>query len=370
MILLNLWSVKARDEIRGIAFGDVNNDGENEIVFASWDGKIQVIKSSNGEKIWVPIIKDVEGPAENVVTVQNTSDGPMILASIHKHIVALDAINRETLWYSTLDGWINNLRKVDIDDDGEDEIIASTLSGSTFGIDTNGEKLWVRKGVQLVSPYTLDIVDINLDGSSEVIKIGKKFDSIEILSSDGGLIRTFKVKSPVLAITHGKVLMDFPESVIFSLENGFGIILDGKPIIKTFKKPFKPYCLGVIDIDNDDNKEIVLGDWLSNSAMVYKIDSEKYTFKKLKEFKLNGNPMIIESIDLQGDGKESLIVGTKTKLGENEKVYIFSSSINGYKYIYNSRWRYCTCTSYPGYGTCTYKQFLCRIGLFLYRSRY
>ncbi len=323
MILLEQWSVKAKDEIRGINFGDLNNDGHNEVAFASWDGKIYVVKSQNGASVWTFSSKDLEGPAEHVEVLTTNSDEKKLIGTIHKHIVSLDVQNKSMEWYSTLDSWIVAIRKADIDEDGEQEIIATTLNGNTFGVDSTGEKIWSVEGYKKITPNLIQVVDVNYDGVPEIITLGRKPNILRVIGSDGGIINQINLKEEVKSISTIRDDAIGLNAIAVGTEKCIILVEDGKVYRKTIKGGHLPYHMTSGDVNNDENAELMVSDWKSNSVVVYKID-EDYNITKNSAHKFDGNPIFSKVINLKnGDKSNLLVIGVKaTKVGEEDQFYI------------------------------------------------
>ena len=323
MILLEQWSVKAKDEIRGINFGDLNKDGHNEVAFASWDGKIYVVKSQNGASVWTFSSKELEGPAEHVEVLTTNSDEKKLIGTIHKHIVSLDVQNKSMEWYSTLDSWIVAIRKADIDEDGEQEIIATTLNGNTFGVDSTGEKIWSVEGYKKITPNLIQVVDVNYDGVPEIITLGRKPNILRVIGSDGGIINQINLKEEVKSISTIRDDAIGLNAIAVGTEKCIILVEDGKVYRKTIKGGHLPYHMTSGDVNNDGNAELMVSDWKSNSVVVYKID-EDYNITKNSAHKFDGNPIFSKVINLKnGDKSNLLVIGVKaTKVGEEDQFYI------------------------------------------------
>ncbi len=326
MILLEQWSVKAKDEIRGINFGDLNNDGVNEVAFASWDGKIYVVKSQSGALIWTFSSKELEGPAEHVEVLTTNGSEKKLIGTIHKHIVSLDVQNKNMEWYSTLDSWIVAIRKADIDEDGEQEIIATTLNGNTFGIDSTGEKIWSVEGYKKITPNLIQVADVNYDGVPEIITLGKKPSTLRIIGSDGGIIDQVNLREEVKSISTIRDDAMGLNAIVVGTEKCIILLEDGKVYRKTIKGGHLPYHMTSGDVNNDENTELVVSDWKSNSVAVYKID-ENYNIIKDSSHKFDGNPIFSSIINPKnGNNSNILVIGVKaTKVGEEDQFYLIPS---------------------------------------------
>ncbi|MGQ4890948.1 MAG: hypothetical protein ACP6IP_00485 [Candidatus Njordarchaeia archaeon] len=320
-MLLELWSTKAKDEIRGIDFGDVDNDGKNEVIFASWDGKIYILKSENGSHLWTFSTKKIDGPAEHVKILEDKVGRSQLIGTIHKHILGIDVVNKELSWYTTLDSWITNLKKADIDDDGEFELIALTLKGSLFGVDSNGDKIWSIEGNNLVTPYTFCIGDVDLDGSAEIIKVGQKSNILEIIGSDGGIIKREKLPGEIKSLTLAEMSVEGEPTIIVGLDSGFILMKDGQKKYKKMRKKQLPYILKTFDANGDGLEELVVGDWLNNTLTIYGT-AEDGGLNKIRSINVGGNTLVVDKIDLAGGGSHSIIAGVRMNIGVEDLFFI------------------------------------------------
>jgi hypothetical protein len=173
---LDSWPVKLSDvAVSGVAAGDLDDDGEPEIVFVDEEGSVSVLGLS--------------GSIESSFGAGAPPVGPPVLADLNGDgaLEVLLAATNESLhaWYGTgesLSGWPVGLDAApcgqpaagDVDEDGAAEAVVACESGSVYcvGADGGDKPGWpLSAGVSLGAPPTLVDV-VGEDGIPEIVVSG------------------------------------------------------------------------------------------------------------------------------------------------------------------------------------------------------
>lgn len=131
------WSVDVSDAV-GIAAGDWDGDGVDEILVTTWDAKLTVLAPDGTTLTSVALPDDVEA----VYLVAHTT-GPRLLgvSFMAVHMMGLDG---EVLW-TYKGGWmptyIEGVHWGDVNGDGNDEIALGMMNGVHL-VSADGKRLW------------------------------------------------------------------------------------------------------------------------------------------------------------------------------------------------------------------------------------
>lgn len=305
MDIIPIWSASAKDLVREIVVGDINSDGVNEVIYASWDGSVYAVRGDNGNRVWIAKTSPYDEPAERLLLLKlNGLTIDHVGVTKHKKLIILDGLEGKRIWMQNLDSWIMSAIACDIDSDGRDEIAVITRKGQFYIVNDDGEIL-LRRNIQ--RPITKNIVtcsDIDGDRSPEIILGGKKLMGIK---SDGSLILSVKLSSPILSVTKGKILNTLEPAVVAGADNEL-LILHEKGKLHAKIENIKPVIIVTGDVDGDLQEEIIIGDWKTNSIRIFKIKMGKILEKST--IKMKSNVLHILCKDIDGDGKDEILAIT------------------------------------------------------------
>lgn len=187
MKVLEIWRFKDAESILGIDVGDINNNGQNEIIAYSKSGKILIIslegkllhKAQISEKksIWQVHIYDIDNDGENEIILAGL-DG--ILRTFKSDLT----YNLNCFWSHQFGASISGFLIDDINNDGLDNLIAFSLD----------------KTIRVLNPLDGSLVWGQLFGDGvggAIINTNiRKFGNKELLAcGNDGTIRVFNGKS-------------------------------------------------------------------------------------------------------------------------------------------------------------------------------
>ena len=184
----------AKAGMNGIHVADVNGDGKNEIIAASYDGNIYLFDAACN-KLWAYY---AACPAYTAYGVDINHDGKTeAVGGNCQHIILIDA-KGELIWKYRTGMTVVRITSGDIDGDGNPEIITGSdaPSGTSSILDiakSDGDAMWGKtyKGSKL---HGLLAADINGDGKDEVITGTSK---VNAYNSSGDTIWTTQVNGNV-----------------------------------------------------------------------------------------------------------------------------------------------------------------------------
>lgn len=199
---------------------------------------------------------------------------------------------------------------VDIDGDGENEVIAGSDDFSLYVLNRDGDLKWsFLTGNKLRS--TPAVGDIDRDGDLELV-FGSMDKNLYILNSDGSLRTQFATQGFVMASPAIKDMDgDGTLETIFGDHAGFLYVLrhDGKEFGSFPVDIGDPLvtATAVADLDGDGDDEIVLGSWSDSVYVLGNDGSIQAGFPYATGDRIDSDPALA---DLNGDGRLEIVVGS------------------------------------------------------------
>ena len=349
------WPYTDTDKILGSpAIFDINLDGEKEIIFSDYTGKIFITNYSGqllntfqtGDQIWsAPAIADLN----------NDGTYELIVTSKDQHLYILNHEAEPILSYNANQYLLGTPAIGNIDSDAELEIIFAGYSnqGKIFAINMDGTNVEgfplqinekIQRGVALADINNNNKVDIILGTDSEhihaiyddaniaftvelggdirsaptvvkmgdqhLILVGSRDDHLHALSQSGNVIFSYltgdKVESSPAILEYNDNI-----SIFFGSSDGYlygidtnGNNLAGFPIDIDSAVDSSPV---IADLNGDQIPEIIVSS-VSNDLKIFNLDGSIYKAIPLVfEFPFSGQP-IIDDVDLDGDLE--IFVGT------------------------------------------------------------
>lgn len=186
-----IWNYATPVRLGDAAVGDINGDGKVDVVVTEWtsaSGRKVYAIDNFGSLLWT---FDLEGEANSLALHDVNGDGKLdvIFGSSDHHVYAIDS-KGQLIWKF---GTGTNVFKVDagdLDADGRIEVAAATMgdTGGVYAIRSDGSLMWFfpKKAVEDVGGFRdLVVVDIDGDGDDEVVAIQ---DDIGIGTGESGLV--------------------------------------------------------------------------------------------------------------------------------------------------------------------------------------
>lgn len=300
-MLVSVWRKKFGAEIRGLDIVDIDGDGTDEILVASWGAEIYVI-SGTGETIWASHRQ--EYPCENVKALFDGLGKPsIIVATFHRKIMGFD-LDGNKLWSNSLGSWIMKILPINAIG-GYGDVLTLDLKGNVAYVSHSGEVLWYKKEISDRWPAS-----IILDSESENIYSVRGRELI-ILALDGDEIKRIKLESEGCSIGIWRNSGSSGKRLIIGTRDRIKILeIENLKTIQTIKlKNQADYrIISTSDIDGDSKDELIIGSWVGDKISIFDYNNEKQKFYFSKAIKVPGNPLSIESADIDGDMLDESIV--------------------------------------------------------------
>jgi outer membrane protein assembly factor BamB len=283
---------------RDMAFGDVTGDGVINVAAATSD-RVQVLDGSDGTKVWY---YSVAGTIQGVSCADFDDDDTVEVAAgggaehsgsppdPGKGVWALKTVTSPLLWEYTFGEYGNALAVADLDDDGDDDVIA-VCSVDDFAIALDGEdgtELWTWTGTQNL--YAITAGDFDSSGEADVAVAGND-DRVTALFG-----------------THGTVMWPFDT-----------------PTNQIYRK-----CLKAADLNGDGYVDVIAG---SDDSHVYAINGA--TGIELWNAAVGASVGDVVLAQMNATGPPDVVVAVGAGAG-GEKVVVLDGSDGGLLWDYNA----------------------------------
>ncbi len=146
-----LWNYQTGGDVQHVtSIPDVNNNGSDDVIAASWDDNVYCLDGSSGALIWSHPLGGYASRAESVPDVDGDDVWDVIAGGWSNTVVMISGDDGLAIWTQSLPGsnsWsVNKLGDVN-GDDINDVIIGNSVSGGTGGTlfclsGSDGEIIW------------------------------------------------------------------------------------------------------------------------------------------------------------------------------------------------------------------------------------
>ena len=189
-----LWRYAARAAVYTVALADLEGDGQGEVIAGSDDNNVYAL-SSDGRLLW----RYTTGSRVTEVVAQDLEgDGSQeILAGSWDGYLYLLGGDGELRWRRALGGGATSIRVADLQSDGRGEIIVASEEGAVTAFTSEGERLWSYEAggyIRQIEVY---------DFEDQKIVVGSSEGVLYLLSGEGHLLwrRDMGSSIPTLGIT-------------------------------------------------------------------------------------------------------------------------------------------------------------------------
>jgi outer membrane protein assembly factor BamB len=157
-----------------VAIGDVDVDGEMDVIVASLNGVVYSLRGPDGATDWSFPIGSRMDAAPAITNLDGDNALEIIVGARDSILRAIDGVTHTVQWSNKLDGWIYGAICIaDLDNNGSDEVIVGTFNYEevphyVWAYYGDGELKWSRLLDKPISASP-SVGDINNDGQVEVV---------------------------------------------------------------------------------------------------------------------------------------------------------------------------------------------------------
>ncbi len=139
----------------------------------------------------------------------------VVFGGLDRFVSVLD--EKGIRWRYGADGWVFNVSTLDLNRDGQKEVIAGSRDGYVYVLDENGQLEWKYRVGNYV--WSVHCADINNDGDIEVIAGGNDA-CVHILDYRGNLLSTIEVDDKMWCVTTADLAGDGHREIIICCWSG------------------------------------------------------------------------------------------------------------------------------------------------------
>jgi len=229
-----LWSVTSGSQVNDIAAGDINRDGAKEIILASDDGSF-IVFDRNGKML-----------SRTVVDAKTLVGGS-----------------------SVIEPRVANVSLVDLDADGELDLVIGTRNGNICRYDSHLRRLWCDDSID-AGTYRMQFRDLNHDGKQEIL-VSSRYGSVKVFTADGRQIYSLYSELGDVVFDVADLDGDKKDEIING--SSTGVLLCSQYLgDKVFRFDNFGYAVTEIrdrDLNEDGHREVIIA---SETGYVYVVD--------------------------------------------------------------------------------------------------
>lgn len=346
---------------RGATLADIDNDGQNEIIFGAndslfaykADGTLLWGKLISGVAVLPVAVKDMDGDG-SVELALNTAGLPPALPPGRVYLMDADGNDLEGWPKNFDDHWmISGPALADIDGDGVAEVITSERIGTTGHIHVlrmDGTHLNDNWPVVITGTpgFTPSVGDLDGDGVPDIVSGSSSTGALHAFDANGEYLpgfpqesenTRFSYQSPLLFDLDGDGTLDIvgarhgdaPEYFAIS---GEGEYLEGWPVAApswTYAPP------SAVDFDGNGEYSVFVGSPITNTDedgnylpmdVIFGFNADGSDIDNFPIAKVGGNESVITVADINDDGVPDLVF-TSNMIGNDGYGFIHAYSTDG-----------------------------------------
>ena len=317
---------------RGVAAGDLNGDGDPDLVSANETSASVTIRFGDGDGNFPSILQFAETTPSSVAVADFNRDGILDFVVTNRSAGRITVrlglgggafgLPVQTLVGSTPSSAVTG----DFNEDGNVDIVAANGGADTvamlLGTPTGSFPIATNFSIRGGSgAFSLAAVDLNGDGNLDLATANRGTSNISVLFGDGvgGLspatvYSTGTLPSGIAAADfNGDGWLDLTtanegsDSITVRFNNGGG----GFPTAITLVPAVDPFSVAIGDLDADSSIDIVVANRTSNSVSVFRGNGDG-TFAPRVNLTVSGGPRRLIAVDLNNDQSLDIAAGTDT----------------------------------------------------------
>ncbi|MFC1569558.1 FHA domain-containing protein [bacterium] len=324
VILQKLWEQSTVAAVTSSpSLGDMNGDGQMDVVTADISGRLYAMDTRQGGAIWNTPLNTQGGPllCSPLLADINKTDGELdvVMATSTVGLLAIDGATRGRIWRGSLDTAIPGTpAAADINDDGTSDIFVGTTQGSVICYDgRQGGTVW-KTQLNATLKTSPRLADLNKDGYADVI-IGANDYRIHALNGKNGSTIWIHVGTHIpstVAIEDMNrdnipdVAIITPAEVII-LEGETGSALWRWSVPQTARPsasdPFKPFPPAISDLNRDQVPDVIVS---TAGGHMYALNGASQGKSYIWDYGLTSSRKTAPALyDLNHDGVTDVIFG-------------------------------------------------------------
>lgn len=303
-VVKELWYVTTDDWVTSVHAGDIDGDGDFEVVIGSRDGYVRVL-TRKGDLKWSEV--EVHGEwVGSVYSIDNVRalDGTRVVAGMRNNKVVALTETGKIRWTYAADQVVRRVRVADINHDRKAEVLVGSEDFAVHVLDSEtGELLWKYT----TNGWVRAVYPIDIDGDGEIEILAASGDQyIYVLDHLGGLKKKIPTGTKVHALYAADLDNDGQVEILVgsNAKDLCVMTLDGER-----KWLFEPgnriHSINVVDLNRDGRPEIVAG---SEDEHIYILD---YQGNLLWKHFLGHRIFSVYTVDLNRDGIYEILVGAE-----------------------------------------------------------
>ncbi len=316
-----LWKVQTDELIwSSPAIGDVDGDGNLEVVVGSDDQGVYVVDGPSGRVQWRFATRAKVRASPTIADVDGDGDLEIVIGS--GQIFALDARAQRVKWkFRLATTTFSSAAVSDLDGDGDMEVVVGSYDNILYALSgRNGQPVWQHRATNPIDSSPA-IGDINGDGQLEIaVGVGfvgsSGFKGVQALGGDGRQLWEFSIGEDERVVSSpaiGDVDGDGQTEVVVGSNAGRLFAFDGAGNVKYTHDAdkFIESSPTMGDIDGDGRMEVVVG---SHDFRLYALraDPDRSTFDELWTFTPPAANIFFSSptlADVNDDGNLEIVIG-------------------------------------------------------------
>ena len=199
--------------VRCCAMGDIDGDGDAEILAGSGDKTVKILKFIGGA---FQELRSLDFPhivnACAIADVRGNGIPEIFVGTWGSIVYALDARRYDILWQKEFQGWINFIVPGDVTWSGRTDLLLGTRDGLFYVVEgADGHIIWEYKFPKEINSAA--IADVDNSGTPSIL-VGGNSEFLTIFNSQGNILREIPMQNRVISMAVGDVDGDHANEIV------------------------------------------------------------------------------------------------------------------------------------------------------------